>query len=266
MSCEESNSRELNEQRNSETELNEILLHLLESEYAFDYNHRRNSGNLLPSPRRSFHSGGASCPSTSSASGAVCPGSSRGYANKNTGAGGGSMSVASCSQSHHYNHPNLNPASHPSPCPPHGPLNNVHCQNDSKWMTVRKYIRGETKTFFGLDDTSELKEEWLSRRKRFASRRYSERNVDSMPPPSPYQPPLGHFGHAHLHVHDQPDAARIPAVDSRSGATVGRVNGRSRRTRRKDHVFVIYWNLIRWIFWVLLNNNSLLSYAAIMIE
>lgn len=28
---------------------------------------------------------------------------------------------------------------------------------------------------------------------------------------------------------------------------MGRAAG---RTRKKDHVFVIYWNLFRWIFWV----------------
>jgi hypothetical protein len=214
------------------------------SENGFNCDHRRNSGNLVPSPRRSFHSGGGGGPSTSSG---AC--SSRGYVNKNVG--GGSSLSATCSQGHHYN-PNLGPGSHPSPCQPHGHMtNNAHNHQDSKWATVRKYIRGETKTFFGLEETSELKEEWLSRRKRFASRRYSERNVDSMPPPSPYQPPPGHLGHANLHPHDQPDAGRIPAIDSRAGTTIGRVNGRSRRTRKKDHVFVIYWNLIRWIFWVI---------------
>ncbi|XP_035706084.1 inactive rhomboid protein 1 isoform X2 [Folsomia candida] len=213
-------------------------------EYASNNNPWRNSGNILPSsPRRSFHNGasGPSCPNG--------PSSSRGCTSKNIGAG--SSLSATYSQSHHYN-PIMNSINHQPPCQqPHNVPGNLHNQKETKWNALRKYIRGETKTFFGLDETTELKEEWLSRRKRFASRRYSERNVDSMPPPSPYQlPPVGHLGgHGpmHPHNHDQPDAGRIPALDSRA---VGRVNGgRSRRTRKKDHVFVIYWNVIRWIFW-----------------
>ena len=116
----------------------------------------------------------------------------------------------------------------------------------SKWSLIRKYIKGETRTFFGLEGGEELKEEWLSRRKRFASRRYSERNVDSMPPPSPYQPPSGHYGAAH----DQLDC-RASTIDHRASSSLARV--RTRRTRKKDHVLIIYWNLVRWLFWVKTN-------------
>ena len=92
----------------------------------------------------------------------------------------------------------------------------------------------------------QFQEEWLSRRKRFASRRYSERNVDSMPPPSPYQPMMNNHGQAGLGGHDQPDA-RVPTLDHRPPNSS---SARNRRTRKKDCVFVIYWNLLRWLFWV----------------
>jgi hypothetical protein len=102
---------------------------------------------------------------------------------------------------------------------------------------------------WGLSSILYFQEEWLSRRKRFASRRYSERNVDSMPPPSPYQPMMMNPGGVGggLGGHDLPDG-RVPPMDHRP--VPSSTGSRTRRTRKKDCVFVIYWNLLRWLFWV----------------
>jgi hypothetical protein len=217
------------------------------------YNNRRNSGGMLPSPRRSFHSGGmggGGGPSSSSGSGHMGPGTSRGTAGKSSSSQGHHPGY---SQGHHYNQGG-NSAPQQAQSQQMSSMHNAqNILKNSRWSTIRKYFHDETQTFFGLNEKPDLREEWLSRRKRFASRRYSERNVDSMPPPSPYQSPMGHLGHGammgHGIGHEQPDG-RIPTLDQRPGTIVGRVNGRNRRTRKKDHVFVIYWNLIRWIFWV----------------
>jgi len=116
---------------------------------------RRNSGGNLPSPRRSYlNSGSGGGGGNMGGSSSQNPGSSRGGSKSN-------------SSNNYHNSPYL--------------------RKTSRWSIIRKYLRGETKTFFGLEGGEDLKEEWLSRRKRFASRRYSERNVDSMPPPSPYR-------------------------------------------------------------------------------
>ncbi|ODN00733.1 Inactive rhomboid protein 1 [Orchesella cincta] len=214
-----------------------------------DEMNRRNSGNI-PSPRRGYHVSGAAGPSNcgGNAMGGQGPGRSGG--NKNN-MGSSSGANAGC----HGAGPSSGTIQHGVS---HGALSTMQTRADSNWAVVRKYIREATKTFFGLDEATQLKEEWLSRRKRFASRRYSERNVDSMPPPSPYQQPMGHYAYGHAHhggghmaglSHDQPDG-RVPSMDQRAAAAAAR-GGRAGRTRKKDHVFVIYWNLLRWLFWSL---------------
>lgn len=210
---------------------------------------RRNSGNI-PSPRRGYHVSGAAGPSNCGGGAVGGQGSGRSGSNKNNVASSSAGPSGSC----HGPGPSSGTIQHGAS---HGTLNSMQTRRDSQWAVVRKYIREATKTFFGLDEATQLKEEWLSRRKRFASRRYSERNVDSMPPPSPYQQPMGHYGYGHAphggaHMaglaHDQPDG-RVPSMDQRAAAAAARA-GRAGRTRKKDHVFVIYWNLLRWIFWV----------------
>jgi len=245
--------------------------------FCFLENDRRSSGgNLLPSPRRNMYHGGnnggnggnMSCGQNSQQCSSQIAGSSRG--------------AGSYGQHYHHHHygggnggnggqvPNNSSGLVGGPGSNNGPqfVSSSSPGAESKWGIIRGWIRGETRTFFGLQETSELKEEWLSRRKRFASRRYSERNVDSMPPPSPYQAPClraagggpayqqyqqshsGQFGQGF----DAPDN-NSGRMDSRMGVgstarTAGATTRSSRRTRKKDNIFVVYWNLLRWIFWV----------------
>ena len=187
-----------------------VLLDGVSNKNGTNHFRRSGSGNNLPSPRRSYLNNSSNLNGIiGGSSSAQHAGSSRSTGKANSGS--------------------------------HGFQN--YEMKASKWSLIRKYIKGETRTFFGLEGGEELKDEWLSRRKRFASRRYSERNVDSMPPPSPYQPPPGHYGSAH----DQPDC-RPSTMDHRASSSSARV--RTRRTRKKDHVLIIYWNLVRWLFWV----------------
>jgi hypothetical protein len=98
---------------------------------------RRSSAgnNLLPSPRRGYH-GGAGGSGMAGSSGGSGPSGSR-ACNKNMGGG----------PSHHHPHTHHNHPQHA-----------LRTNRNSKWSAVRKYVRGETQTFFGLvEGRDELK-------------------------------------------------------------------------------------------------------------